>query len=62
MLLPALIDSTADFMNLPIVYTQYNPLAIIRLLDFCTKDMTANAISDVLKRSGIEDERNFIKI
>ena len=60
MLLPALIDSTADFMNLPIVYTQYNPLAIIRLLDFCTKDMTANAISDVLKRSGIEDERNFI--
>lgn len=57
MLLPILIDSIADFMNLPIVFTQYSPSSIIKLLNFCTKDMTAETISDVLRNSAIQDKK-----
>jgi len=60
MLLPTLIDSTADFMNLPIVYTQYNPMAIIKLLDFCTKDMAADDMTKIFEKFSIKWDRKFI--
>jgi hypothetical protein len=46
-------------MNLPVVYTQYSPLAIIRLLDFCTRDMAQEAISEVLNQFGVDGEKKF---
>lgn len=59
MVLPALIDSPADFLNLPVVYTQYTPLSIISLLDFCTKDMKAEAVSAVFSELGIRGDKKF---
>ena len=37
-MLASMLQGQADFMSLPIVYGQYNPLMIMQILGFCCKD------------------------
>jgi len=59
MLLPMSIEDTADFMDLPIVYTQYSPSSILELLKFCTKDMNAEDIKQLLRKAEIPEDGKF---
>lgn len=59
MLLSVSVASTADFMNLPIVYTRYNPSAILELLNFCTKDIAEETRTQIFKNAEIPEEKNF---
>jgi predicted HAD superfamily hydrolase len=59
MLLPMSINSTVEFMNLPIVYNQYSPSAILELLNFCTKKMAEEDRIEILKNAEILIEKKF---
>ncbi len=59
MLLPASIENTADFFNLPIVYSSYNAISILELLDFCTNDTSEEIRSAIFEENKIQENLNF---
>lgn len=59
MLLPVSAENAADFMNLPVVFTQYSPSAILELLNFCTKEITEEGRTAIFKNAAISEERKF---
>lgn len=61
-MLPAMLQTKADFMNLPIVYQRYTPVMILELLDFCTKDSSDEKWVGLCQSEGIAETKNFKNI
>lgn len=61
MLLPILLDSAVDFMNLPIDWNKYTPSSILELLKFCTFDGVLKDRQTALRNAGVTHDLPFCK-
>ncbi len=61
-MLPIMLQNKIDFINLPVVYSQYTPNMILELLEFCIEDSIESQLKEVVYKYSIDLDRHFRSI